>query len=76
MGTARVFRSGNSQAVRLPKQFRFKGKEVEIFRRGDEVVLREKDKTLARAFELIACLPDDFDLPGRESERPEKRKGI
>ena len=76
MGTARVFRSGNSQAVRLPKQFRFKGKEVEIFRRGDEVVLREKEKTLARAFHLIASLPDDFDLPGREKERPEKRKGI
>ena len=76
MGTARVFRSGNSQAVRLPKQFRFKGKEVEIFRRGDEVVLREKEKTLARAFELIASLPDDFDLPGRENERPEKRKGM
>jgi antitoxin VapB len=76
MGTARVFRSGNSQAVRLPKQFRFKGKEVEIFRRGDEVVLREKDETLARAFDLLASLPDDFDLPGRENERPEKRKGI
>jgi antitoxin VapB len=76
MGTARVFRSGNSQAVRLPKKFRFKGKEVEIFRRGDEVVLREKDKTLARAFDLLASLPDDFDLPGRENERPEKRKGI
>ena len=42
MGTARVFRSGNSQAVRLPKQFRLKSKEVEIFRRGDEIVLREK----------------------------------
>jgi antitoxin VapB len=76
MGTARVFRSGNSQAVRLPKQFRFKGKEVEIFRRGDEVVLRERDKTLARAFDLLASLPDDFDLPGRENERPKKRKGI
>jgi antitoxin VapB len=76
MGTARVFRSGNSQAVRLPKQFRFRGKEVEIFRRGDEVVLREKDKTLARAFDLLASLPDDFDLPGRENERAEKRKGI
>ncbi len=43
MGTARVFRSGNSQAVRLPKQFRLKSEEVEIFRRGDEIVLREKD---------------------------------
>jgi len=76
MGTARVFRSGNSQAVRLPKEFRFKGKEVEIFRRGKDVVLREKDKTLARAFELIATLPDDFDLPDREKEHPEKRKGL
>jgi antitoxin VapB len=76
MGTARVFRSGNSQAVRLPKQFRFKGAEVEIFRRGDEVVLREKDKNLVRGFELLASLPDDFDLPGRENERPEKRKGL
>ncbi len=76
MTTAKVFRSGNSQAVRLPKQFRFKSKEVEIFRRGDEVVLREKDRTLTRAFELIANLPDDFDLAGRECERPEKRKGL
>jgi antitoxin VapB len=76
METARVFRSGNSQAVRLPKQFRFKSKEVEIFRRGDEVVLREKDKNLIRAFELLTSLPDDLELPDRENERPEKRKGL
>ncbi len=42
MATAKVFRSGNSQAVRLPKQFRVKAKELEISRRGDEIVLREK----------------------------------
>jgi len=42
MATARVFKSGNSQAVRLPKAFRLKGPEVEISRRGDEIVLREK----------------------------------
>jgi antitoxin VapB len=76
MTTAKVFRSGNSQAVRLPKEFRFKANEVEIFRRGDEVVLREKPKSLARAFEILASLPDDFDLPGRDREFPEKRKGI
>ena len=76
MGTARVFRSGNSQAVRLPKQFRFKSKEVEIFRRGNEVILREKEKSLARAFELLASLPDDFDLLNRDKELPEKRKGL
>ncbi len=76
MATARVFRSGNSQAVRLPKEFRFKGKEVEIFRRGQEIVLREKEATLGRAFELLASLPDDFDLPGRSKELPERRKGL
>jgi antitoxin VapB len=73
---AKVFRSGNSQAVRLPKEFRFKGKEVEIFRRGDEVILREKERSLARAFELIADLPDDFDIPGRHTDYPQKRKGL
>ena len=76
MSTARVFRSGNSQAVRLPKQFRLKSEEVEIFRRGDEIVLREKDGNLVRAFELLAGLPDDFDLAGREKDLPQKRKGL
>ena len=66
MGTARVFRSGNSQAVRLPKQFRLKSSEVEIFRRGGELVLRENTGNLARAFDLLAGLPDDFTVPGRE----------
>jgi antitoxin VapB len=76
MTTAKVFRSGNSQAVRLPKEFRFKAKEVEVFRRGDEVVLREKPVNLARAFDLLASLPEDFDLPGRAKEVPQKRKGL
>jgi antitoxin VapB len=52
--TTTVFQSGNSQAVRLPKEFRFKSKTVEIFRRGDEVVLREKPRTLG---DLLASLP-------------------
>jgi antitoxin VapB len=76
MGTARVFRSGNSQAVRLPKQFRLKSSEVEIFRRGDEIVLREKKGTMVRAFDLLAGLPDDVEIPGREKDRPQKRKGL
>jgi antitoxin VapB len=76
MKTAKVFRSGNSQAVRLPKEFRFKAKEVEVFRRGVEVVLREKDKSLARAFHILASLPDDFDLPDRDKELPQKRRGL
>ena len=76
MNTARVFRSGNSQAVRLPKQFRLNSKEVEIFRRGNEIVLREPEGSLARAFELLADLPEDFELPGREKDLPQSSKGL
>ena len=76
MGTARVFRSGNSQAVRLPKQFRLQSKEVEIFRRGDELVLREKQGTMARAFDLLADLPDDIEVRVRDKDMPQKRKGL
>jgi antitoxin VapB len=76
MTTARVFKSGNSQAVRLPKQFRFRGKEVEISRRGDEVVLREKTRGMQRAFELLTSLPDDFYAEGRKDPPPQSREGL
>ena len=39
MSTAKLFRNGRSQAVRLPKEFRFEGEEVSIRREGDRVVL-------------------------------------
>jgi len=46
MAITRVFRSGNSQAVRIPKQFRFRSPQVEITRRGNEIVLRERSSNL------------------------------
>jgi antitoxin VapB len=77
MTTARVFKSGNSQAVRLPKQFRFDGDEVEIFRRGDEVVLREKPRGMARAYELLANLDIDVDaVEELRKEPPQEREGL
>ncbi len=72
MPKARVFKSGNSQAVRLPKEFRFSSDEVEIFRRGEEVVLRENSNGMARAFELIASLPIDG-LADEPDELPQER---
>jgi antitoxin VapB len=49
-----VFTSGNSQAVRIPKEFQIKTKQVTIVQRGDELVLKPKYKTLG---ELLASLP-------------------
>jgi antitoxin VapB len=76
MATARVFRSGNSQAVRLPKEFRLKSREVEIFKRGDEIVLREKRGAMVRAFELLATLPNDMGIRSETPDLPQKRKGL
>ncbi|MCM2255178.1 MAG: AbrB/MazE/SpoVT family DNA-binding domain-containing protein [Vicinamibacteria bacterium] len=39
MATAKLFRNGRSQAVRLPKEFRFEGDAVEIHRQGENVIL-------------------------------------
>ncbi len=76
MKTTRVFRSGNSQAVRLPKEFRFQSEEVEILRRGREVVLREKPNGLRRAFEQLAALPEDCFAAGRVDPPPQKRRAL
>jgi antitoxin VapB len=50
---------------------------VDIFQRGDEVVIREKLKGMERAFWLLANLPIDVDAIGRiRKEPPQKRKGL
>ena len=66
MDTAKIFKSGNSQAVRLPKEFQFDVPEVDIFRRNDEVILRKKPQNLARVFELLSEISDDFMEEGRQ----------
>jgi len=76
MRTTAVFKSGNSQAVRLPKDFQFDVREVEIFRRGDEVVLRRVPRNLSAAFELLASLPVDFMAEGREDTPAQPREGL
>jgi len=73
MKIAKIFKSGNSQAVRLPKAFQFAAKEVEIFRRGNDVILREKPENLKHAFELLTQLPDDFYDFEREDNPPQER---
>ena len=76
MRTTKVFKSGNSQAVRLPKEFQFDVNEVEIFRRGEEIVMRKKSRNLAKAFELLGCLPDDFMQEGRKDVPPQHREDL
>lgn len=76
MTYARVFQSGNSQAVRLPKEFRFSAEQVEIFRRGDEIVLRERPRDALEIFNALSQLPEDFMSQGREEAPPQERESI
>lgn len=71
-----MFKSGNSQAVRIPRDFQFDVDEVEILRRGNEIVLRKMGADLTRAYELLTRLPEDFMGDGRENAPPEARESF
>ncbi|MCF8078559.1 MAG: antitoxin [Desulfobacterales bacterium] len=60
MKTARVFQSGNSQAVRLPKEFNLDVSEVLVFRKDGDLVLRPLKKTWRDYFERGRKFSDDF----------------
>jgi antitoxin VapB len=76
--TAKLFWSGRSQAVRLPKEFRFEGKEVRIRRRGSAVILEPIADDWAWLDALVGKLDDDViaavNEPVPEQERPELDK--
>ena len=76
MNTAKIFKNGNSQAVRLPKEFQFDSVEVEILRRGEEVILRKKPKDATKLFELLTSLSDDFMENGRQQPPIQERELI
>lgn len=74
---AKVFRSGNSQAVRLPKDFRFDVEEVEISREGDAVILRPRQGVSTRWASLRAAVARgfsaDFMAEGRQQPESQSR---
>ena len=60
MKTAKLFANGRSQAVRLPKEFRFEGSEVYIRRLGKMVVLLPRDDPWAPLIESLDMFSNDF----------------
>lgn len=68
MKTAKLFKNGDSQAVRLPKEFRFQGTEVFLQRMGNAVVLLPKTKSWETLIGSLAKFPPDF-MSEREQPR-------
>nr|AGS52811.1 VapB protein (antitoxin to VapC) [uncultured bacterium contig00009] len=60
METAKLFANGQSQAVRLPKEYRFSGDEVGIARIGDLVVLFPKNRRDELFFSSLGNFTEDF----------------
>jgi antitoxin VapB len=73
METAKIFLNGRSQAVRLPKAFRFEGvTEVFIERDGDRVILSPTRKpSIERAIEALSMFED---FPARQQPRKADRR--
>ena len=70
--TARLFMHGRSQAVRLPKEFRFEGNEVRVSRSGDKVILEPLEKPVFDVNAWRARLDSYLDtaFPELEEEAP------
>jgi len=71
--TAKVFMNNRSQAVRIPKEFQFKTKEVLIRKQGDDVILSPRPKDWSGYFASKAIASKEFmegveDLPVQERE--------
>ena len=60
MMTAKLFENGRSQAVRLPKEYRFDGDEVAINKIGDVVILMPKDNKWTGFINSLSLFSDDF----------------
>ena len=72
---AKLFKNGRSQAVRLPKEFRFDSEEVFIWKEQNRVVLAPKPKTWREFFEEVPLMSDDF-MTERSDLPPQHRKGL
>lgn len=73
MDTAKIFWSGRSQAVRLPKNFRFDGEEVRIRRHGNAVILEPLTHDWAWLDSLADTLDNDFVQAVDEQPEPQER---
>ena len=72
--TAKLFKNGESQAVRLPKEFRFNGDEVFIKRVGSAVILLPKAKSWDTLLESLAKFPSDFMTDREQPQKADRRE--
>jgi len=76
MDTAKIFTTGRSQAVRLPKKYRFDADEVGIAKLGELVILYPKERGWDVMEEGIHRFTDDYMADREQPAEAEQRKAI
>lgn len=78
MHTTRVFRNGNSQAVRIPADLAYDRTdiELEIERKGDEILIRPARRSLKGVLDKFARFSPDFMSEGRGDQEQEEREAL
>lgn len=76
MKTAKIFQNGQSQAVRLPKEFRFESNEVYIKKMGNAVVLIPIKNSWQSLFDSLDKFSDDFMNTREQPKELQKREDI
>ena len=74
MEKAKIFINGHSQAVRLPKKYRFNAKEVKVIQLGKSIVLSPISEGWQQVFNNLAVIPDNDFLQERDDKKPQERK--
>lgn len=76
METAKIIKNGGSQAVRLPKEYRFEGTEVNIQKVGNLVILFSPQNDWAGLDAAIAMMGEDFMEDGRADDIFQERDNL
>lgn len=76
MKTASLFQNGASQAVRIPKEFRFSGEQVEVKKVGNSLILRPIADSWDSLFQSLEQFSPDFMAEGRVQPENQQREEL
>ncbi|PJZ68999.1 antidote-toxin recognition MazE [Leptospira perolatii] len=76
MNRAKIFKNGDSQAIRLPKEYRFKGKEVYIRKDGNNVILTPIDDAVDRFWNNLNEFSEDFRIERNQPRDYDRRDSL
>jgi antitoxin VapB len=76
MESAKIFQSGNSQAIRLPKEYRFQGDKVFLKRVGNALMIIPEQDSWASLIDSVYLFSEDFMMERTQPEQQQRREDL